>query len=514
MVTSAELVASLHERGVQIWLEDAQLRVRAPPGVVRRHETELLRARRREIIEHLVAAQALAQLPIERAVERDLAPLTATQRLPWYRSSAAAPRRRTSSFALRVHGNLKSEALRQSVKILMERHEVLRTRVATVGDTIVQRIESSGSQQVVVSTVRTSSCAHAEILVRERMEAFINSQTDFAVDPLFAVCILALADDDHFVAVSIDQLIGDGFSLELLKRELWRIYAEVVSGTVADTSRPLLHFADYARWQERAYPLWREVHAPYWKGRLSDIPRLEWPAASEGASEGLRHYITREMVFGSSQLADLLAFARCERVLPALVVLTAFLATTSTWCRQTDLTVAVVDAGRYRAELIDMLGCLVQHLHLRIQVSGDVTLADVMSVARREFVSAAQHRDFDWVASLIPGLAVDLLFNWAPAAGTGVSSDALQVCEDRLDLDIVPLRIDESEIAEINRHIPYKLILFCQQSDARVQVYLSGDSGCFTVDSLTKFAACLQCCLATLLQKPQSALRALDLSGR
>jgi thioesterase domain-containing protein len=60
-VTVATLLAELRNRDIQVWVEDDQLRCNAPVGVLTPDLRDVLRQRKRDMIEFLRSAQALAQ---------------------------------------------------------------------------------------------------------------------------------------------------------------------------------------------------------------------------------------------------------------------------------------------------------------------------------------------------------------------------------------------------------------------------------------------------------------------
>lgn len=60
-MTVASLLAELRNRDIQVWVEDDQLRCNAPVGVLTPDLRDVLRQRKRDMIEFLRSAQALAQ---------------------------------------------------------------------------------------------------------------------------------------------------------------------------------------------------------------------------------------------------------------------------------------------------------------------------------------------------------------------------------------------------------------------------------------------------------------------
>jgi hypothetical protein len=80
------------------------------------------------------------------------------------------------------------------------------------------------------------------------------------------------------------------------------------------------------------------------------------------------------------------------------------------------LIVVFVDSGRDRPELVNMIGWLVNHLFLRLQVSSSDSFLDLLQRVKGVLYAAYDHRDRNRVPLLIPEYAIRpsslLYFNW------------------------------------------------------------------------------------------------------
>ena len=508
MHTPFELIASLRERGVTIWLEGQQIRLRSPKGILLPSELEELRARRDEIIDHLGTCVSLASIPMWPRRVGVTPPLTATQRMPWYSAESRRLRPRSTTFAIRIHGPLQVSTLRRGLEVLQHRHEALRTRIVPGDGVPTMRIEACADYRPTIVDAAQGTLSNAEDAARRCAQEFIDRKLDYSSDPMFGTCLIRLASDDHMLVMSIEHLISDGVSVEILKRELWNVYRALTEGRAVELRPVRLQFADYAAWLESAQPLWLSAHGTYWRTRLADIPEPRWPAAPLTSGGRKAPFVTRDASLDAQVSADLLRFAQRNRILPSLVLCTAFVAAASRWCSQPDLTTALVDGGRFRSELIPMVGLLTTHLHLRVKCSEQAPLADLLELVKMEFDNACKHRDFDWVTSLVPGLSVDLAFNWAPAASTGAEELADQGGDcARLRTQLIPLRIEEQEVAAVLSLLPFKLMLFCSQSRDGVTGHLSFDADYFWCSAPDRFVAMFRAVLSTLLEQPTQQLQ-------
>jgi non-ribosomal peptide synthetase component F len=85
--------------------------------------------------------------------------------------------------------------------------------------------------------------------------------------------------------------------------------------------------------------------------------------------------------------------ARQERATLFSVSLAAFAVLLARWSGQLDMVVGVPVAGRRRPEVEGLIGCFVNTLALRIDVSGDPAFTDVLRQVRGAVLRALTHQD-------------------------------------------------------------------------------------------------------------------------
>ncbi|MFG2169744.1 amino acid adenylation domain-containing protein, partial [Micromonospora chersina] len=145
---------------------------------------------------------------------------------------------------------------------LVERHEVLRTRiVADADDTPWQVIDPPAPFPLETVEVATEAAARALIGSRSS-EPF-----DLATGPVVRGVLVRFAGR-HVLALTLHHIVSDEWSTVILKNEITRAY----DGSLLP---PLpVQYADYAAWQ-RQQPL--DVQLDYWRAQLADPPVLELP---------------------------------------------------------------------------------------------------------------------------------------------------------------------------------------------------------------------------------------------
>ena len=96
--------------------------------------------------------------------------------------------------------------------------------------------------------------------------------------PLLRVELLKLSADEHVVLVGKHHIIYDGWSLEVLARELVTAYFAFAFGLPSPLPDLPIQYADFAVWQrERLQGEVLERLRSYWLTQLQGLPVLELP---------------------------------------------------------------------------------------------------------------------------------------------------------------------------------------------------------------------------------------------
>jgi len=170
-------------------------------------------------------------LPIGRAERTGTLPLSFAQQRLWFidqlepGSSAY-----NMPFGLKLTGRVDRAALQASVREIVMRHEVLRTSFPADQGIAVQRISSEpafGWEYLDLQEMREKDRAiEVQNLVRSEADA----PFDLENGPLLRVKLLQLAEQEHVLLVTMHHIVSDGWSMNVMARELARIYESLRAG--------------------------------------------------------------------------------------------------------------------------------------------------------------------------------------------------------------------------------------------------------------------------------------------
>ncbi|CCF39305.1 bassianolide synthetase, partial [Colletotrichum higginsianum] len=307
-------------------------------------------------------------------------------------------------FAERLRGPLQIEALTAALHALKQRHETLRTTFEEHDGVGMQVVHESHVRELRVIDVSSVSESHEEILRQEQTTPF-----DLATEPGWRVALLRLGDEDHILSIVFHHIISDGWTIDLMRKELGIFYsaARRSEDPLAQLAPLPIQYRDFALWQKQeAQVAEHQRQLDYWTTQLKDNSPAELlcdkprPAMLSGDA-GEIHFEVSGRLFSRLQ-----AFCRNQQVTPFAVLFAAFRATHFRLTGAEDATIAAPVAGRSRSEIESLLGFFVNTQCLRTVVEADQTFGRLVQQVRATSTAAWEHQDVPFeriVSALLPG---------------------------------------------------------------------------------------------------------------
>jgi len=299
--------------------------------------------------------------------------------------------------AARLRGVLDGTALQNAFAALQLRQASLRTSFAEVDGQAVQIVHDSVSWNLGVETVTAANTQDAEQQVRQLAMQAAARPFDLKTGPLWRANLYRLADDDHVLLVNIHHIISDGWSMDVMLREIGQLYAHFSSGNASDHTLPPLpiQYGDFSVWQrEQLSGDVLKTQLDWWQHRLQGAPRL-LALPTDHPRPPIQRYRGAQLPLQMpSQLVSALhAYCRTHNVTSYQLLLAAYFLLLARYCKQSDICIGTASAGRERAELQNLVGFFVNSLVLRGDVSGNPTVATLIARAREWALDAFDRQD-------------------------------------------------------------------------------------------------------------------------
>ncbi|KAL7771423.1 hypothetical protein CFE70_001366 [Pyrenophora teres f. teres 0-1] len=271
---------------------------------------------------------------------------------------------------VRIRGPLDLPALHSALLAVERRHETLRTTFATVDGASVQVVQPFQAKDLnIIDIVPGDEQGLAEAVQQEQGTVF-----NLRTQPGWRVTVYRVGEHDHVLSIVMHHIISDGWSVDVLMRELAGFYSASVRGhDPLSQVQPLpVQYRDFSLWQrQQAQADEHQKQLSYWVEQLQtsrpaellcDKPR---PAALSGQAG------VQSIEIAGPLYAKLQSFCQLHGVTQFVVLLAAFRTAHFRLTGQDDATIGTVNANRDRWEIKDMIGFFVSMQCLRITIGDD-----------------------------------------------------------------------------------------------------------------------------------------------
>ncbi|MFE0605647.1 amino acid adenylation domain-containing protein [Streptomyces sp. NPDC058892] len=298
-------------------------------------------------------------------------------------------------FALRLAGPLDADALGLALGDLVARHEILRTLIA----------EHDGEpHQIVLPPATGALPVERRDCAPESVDAEVDRAArrpfDLAAEPPVRVTLLGVGPEEHVLVVALHHIVGDGWSMGPLLRDLADAYAARRDGSAPGWQPLPVQYADYALWQRELLGdeddpdslAFRQL--AHWRAHLADLPEeltlpVDRPRGARADHRGDRIALP----LGAELHRALAGLAREHRVTMFMTFQAALAALLTRLGAGTDVPIGSVVAGRSDEALDDLVGFFVNTLVLRTDTSGDPTFTELLGRVRETGLAAYAHQD-------------------------------------------------------------------------------------------------------------------------
>ena len=230
---------------------------------------------------------------------------------------------------------------------------------------------------------------------------------DLVQGPLMRVTLVRLGQEDHVLLLTLHHIVSDGWSMEVLHRELSVLYKAFSSVQPSPLPDLPVQYADFAVWQRS----WLqgevlEKQLCYWTKQLENVPTLHLPTDRPRPAVQSFRGESRSIVFSKELTQQLKALSREHDVTLFMTLLAAFQTLLHRHTGQDDIVVGSFLANRNRTEIEGLIGFFVNTLVLRTDVSGNPMFTELLARVREMALGAYVHQDLPFeklVEELKPG---------------------------------------------------------------------------------------------------------------
>jgi amino acid adenylation domain-containing protein len=322
-----------------------------------------------------------------------------------------------------IAGRFDQAALERSLCELCRRHESLRTTFQVVQGRPVQVI--GDASPVTLPVVDLSREPNPEAAASARSIEEGQRPFDLARGPLFRAVAFRLNSERHQVQLTMHHIITDGWSINVIRRELQILYDAFTVGQRSPLEDLPVRYADYAAWQRqrmegprltRQLSFWKQqlMGAPHAVRLLTDRPQPSVPS-HRGASQS--RLVTAELAEGLRRVGQ------AQGASLFMTLLAAFSLLLNRDSAERDLVIGVAVANRSRPELEGVVGLFANLLALRIEVDGTERFEQLLGRVREVTLGAYEHQELPY-EKLVEALRPERARSFNPLFNVAFSHNA------------------------------------------------------------------------------------------
>lgn len=403
MMPVFDFIQWLRSMDVRLSVHEGRLLCDTPAGVLTPALRQEIQSRKSEIIRSLERARLEEEvtLPlIERASPRGRYPLSFAQQRFW---SDGHPHREAAG--LKLEGSLDYVALRSSVSFVVGRHESLRTTFHEIDGAPVQVVSRSSDIDLRVSELPAASTDDIVALLEEEARGLLHVRTG----PLVRLRLVRTGETSHVLLAVFAHIIADLWSIYNFLSELFRCYEAFVEGRRPELGALPVQYGDYACWQRRYITdATLAKRLDHWR-RLLAGARPVIPPADDPSQEAMSSLESEIHANSMEEQTTMQLRLLCRRLGVTLFNLlqTAFGILLYQYTGQVDILMRSPSSSRHQRCLEDLIGLIAYNLVIRLDLSGDPTVLQLLQRSKELSIEAAacQEVPFDELGPLFESSA-------------------------------------------------------------------------------------------------------------
>lgn len=290
------------------------------------------------------------------------------------------------SLALELKPALDTQKLSAAFRNVLTRHKRLRSvYLIRDGDVTVRTLPLEAFDLEVHDATKLSSAAFAA-----QLEALVDTPWDMSAGPQILLTAFQRPRDRMVLLLRINHLLVDGWSIELLLRDLMMFYVgvPVETGATHDYERYVAWETDFV--QSAAGRAQRD----FWRRKLARLgPRLKLPYDRPPQSPFVQKSANVHFDFDRGQTAAIREFSGRSGVSVYAFMLATYQILLTHLSGETDLTALVTTAHRTHPDFVGTVGLVSNLVAFRNSVVGAGTFRQQVARAGRTIVEALSNQD-------------------------------------------------------------------------------------------------------------------------
>ncbi|GMQ55844.1 hypothetical protein AN1V17_02360 [Vallitalea sediminicola] len=292
-----------------------------------------------------------------------------------------------------IKGNLDVQSYEKALQRIMDRHESLRTFFKLVDYKPVQCVVEKIDLKVNYEDLTHLSFDKRDIynLLKKDMSILF----DLSKAPLFNVKLYKLRDKEHLCVLKAHHIITDAWSMDILANELIGFYHSFVGSTQYEPEELSIQYSDYSHWQNSLIKDGElDDQLNYWIKELSDdIQEVEFPF---DYSRPIKSNYKSKMVplsIDNTAFDQIKELSKKLNVSNYMFLLSVFNVLINKYTSCDDIIVGTSTSGRVHPELNSIIGCFVNTLPIKNNISSEDSFKEVLLKCKKKVLNLYDNQE-------------------------------------------------------------------------------------------------------------------------
>lgn len=289
-------------------------------------------------------------------------------------------------------GAVNEELFRQAVQQIVNRHESLRTTFVEVDGKPMQKIGATQTVDLYTADLRNE--ADPEGKAKELVDREATIPFDLAKGPLLKLLLLRVNDDRYVFLQKMHHIISDGWSMELMIKEVSAFYNAAKKGADAQLLPLKVHYKEFAAWQQSLLQDKQLASLrSFWTAQFADEVKplelpLDHPRPTVKKSDGDKILFTLDKST-SRKITDIGNKQGATVYMTLLALLNTFLYKLT---GQSDIVIGSPVAGRQHASLYGQIGLYLNTLAVRNRLNADDNFSSFLEEVKKTTLAVFDHQ--------------------------------------------------------------------------------------------------------------------------
>jgi amino acid adenylation domain-containing protein len=509
------LLEDINKRNIRLEVREGKLKLHTNGDDIPVELLNKIKGKKQEIIDFLLKhgeTNGNNRHQIPEANQQKNYPLSSSQRRLWLLSlSQDSNIAYNISSVYELNGSLDINALENAFKKLIERHEILRTNFKENEDNEVRQFVKHFNEiefRIDRNDIGLGQGSHAQL--DTLLNEFNNSPFDLKNDLLLKARIWKVKSDKYVFSLTIHHIISDGWSMEILIRELLQYYDSFINFQNLQIEPLRIQYKDYSVWQQQQLTGENsKKEKQYWLDKMKgELPVLELPADHIRPNIRTFNGVLIKKKFSVEIINNFKKIVHEKGATFFMGLMSAVNAILFKYSNQKDIIIGSPIAGREHPDLENQIGFYLNTLALRVQFNETDSFNQLLDQVKATTLGSYEHQfyPFDELVEALkikPDLSRNILFDvWV--VYQNIEKKSIGESLKLSNVSLKEIKLDEKVSSK------FDLLFSFEEVNGELEVSLTYNSDIYKKERIVNLLRHLEQLIYEVSKVPEKPLNAID----